>query len=95
MEMGRDKMRVNGQMALRKIAGENVLIPIGEMMNTFQGIMSLNGSGLFLWDLLQQERSEAELITAMLETYEVDAETAAKDVREFLAQLEQANVLIR
>ena len=88
-------MKVNDQMVLRKIAGENVLIPVGEMMSTFRGIMSLNGSGLLLWELLQSERTEAELVAAVLDTYEVDEQTAAQDVREFLAQLDQAKILIR
>lgn len=88
-------MRVNDQMILRKIAGENVLLPVGEMMNTFRGIMSLNGSGLLLWERLQTDCTEAELISAVLEEYDVDETTAAKDVREFLAQLEGAGILIR
>ena len=93
--MGCNAMRVNNHMLLRQIAGENVLIPVGEMINTFHGIMSLNGSGLLLWQTLQHDCSEEELVAAVLEAYDVDAETAAKDVREFLVQLEQANVLVR
>lgn len=86
-------MKVKDQLVMRRIAGENFLIPVGEMINTFNGIISLNGSGGLLWELLQQERTEAELIDAVLETYEVDEPTARQDVREFLAQLEQAKLL--
>ena len=87
-------MRANDLMILREIAGESILIPVGERVNTFRGIMSLNGSGVLLWQKLQQDCTEEELISAVLETYDVDAETAAKDVREFLAQLKQADILI-
>lgn len=88
-------MKVNNHMLLREIAGEHVLIPVGEWVNTFRGIMSLNGSGLLLWQKLQHDCTEDMLIAAVLETYDVDADTAAKDVREFLAQLERADILIR
>lgn len=88
-------MKVNDHMILREIAGENVLIPVGEWVNTFRGIMSLNGSGLLLWQKLQRDCTEEELIAAVLDTYEIDEETAQKDVREFLAQLERADILIR
>lgn len=88
-------MRVTEQLTLRQIAGEHILIPVGDFANTFHGIMSLNGSGLLLWELLQQDRTEAELVAAVLDTYDVDAQTAAKDVREFLTQLEQAKALVR
>lgn len=87
-------MRANDLMILREIAGESILIPVGERVNTFRGIMSLNGSGVLLWQKLQQDCTEEELISAVLEAYDVDAETAAKDVREFLAQLKQADILI-
>lgn len=88
-------MKVSDQMILREIAGEYVLIPAGERANSFYGIMSLNGSGLLLWQKLQSECTEEELIAAVLENYDVDEDTAAKDVREFLAQLEQADILFR
>lgn len=87
-------MKVNDHMILREIAGEHILLPVGERINTFHGIMSLNGSGLLLWKKLQQDCTEAELIAAVLDTYDVDPETAAKDVGEFLLQLKQAEVLI-
>lgn len=88
-------MKVHNDMVLREIAGEHILIPTGQRINSFSGIMSLNGSGLLLWQKLQQDCTEEELIAAVLEAYDVDAETAAKDVREFLTQLEQADILIR
>lgn len=88
-------MKVNDQMLLREIAGEYVLIPVGERNNTFCGIMSLNDSGLLLWRKLQQDCTEKDLVAAVLEEYDVDPQTAEQDVREFLMQLEQAEVLIR
>ncbi len=88
-------MRVTDQLTLRQIAGEHILIPVGEFANSFRGIMSLNGSGLLLWELLQQDRTEEELVAAVLDAYDVDAQTAAKDVGEFLTMLEQAKVLLR
>lgn len=88
-------MRVNDHAILRKIAGENILVPVGELMNSFHGIMSLNSSALLLWETLQKDCTEEELVAVFLDTYDVDEETATKDVREFIAQLEQINILIR
>lgn len=88
-------MRASDHVVLRKIAGESILIPVGEMMNYFHGIMSLNGSGLLLWEALQKDCTEEELVETVLAAYDVDAETAARDVREFIGQLEQANILIK
>ena len=87
-------MRVSNQVLLRKIAGENILVPIDDMLERFNGIMALNESGLLLWEALQKECTEEELIQTLLETYDTDHETAEKDVREFLKQLEKAEILI-
>ena len=62
-------MKVNDQVILREIAGEYILLPVGELANTFRGIMSLNGSGLLLWKKLQQDCTEAELIAAVKEKF--------------------------
>lgn len=88
-------MRVRKDLILREIAGEHILIPVGEQMSSFHGIMVLNGSGLLLWEALQKDVTEAELIEAILATYDVDPETAGQDVREFIGRLEEAGVLIR
>ena len=40
---------------MREIAGEYILIPVGAAALEFQGIMTLNESGLFLWRMLQEE----------------------------------------
>lgn len=79
---------------MREIAGEYILIPVGEAAVQFQGMMTLNGSGLFLWRQLQEERTEEELLAAMLAEYEIDAETARADIAKFLDQLKATRILL-
>lgn len=80
---------------MREIAGEYILVPVGEAAMEFQGIMTLNGSGLFLWRMLQEECTEEKLILALTEEYEVDIPTAQADVKKFLFQLEQNKALLK
>ena len=37
---------------LRSIAGTHVVIPLGERVVDFNGILTLNETGAFLWELL-------------------------------------------
>ena len=46
-----------------------------------------------MWDLLLQCDTEEALVQHMLEEYEVDEATLRTDVREFLAQLRQLEIL--
>ena len=86
-------MKANQNMLLREIAGETVLVPVGEAALKIHGMIVLNESGAVLWKALQQDCTRDELIQAILGEYEVDAETAAKDVDDFLAQMEQVGIL--
>lgn len=78
---------------VRQIADQIVAIPTGESARTLSGLVALNDSGRFLFDLLQSPRTEEELIAAMQGTYEVDALTARADVAEFLQILRQNQLL--
>lgn len=79
---------------IREIAGENVAIPSGEAAHHLSGLVVINGCGRFLFDLLQTERTEKELVESLTDTYEVDTATAQQDVAEFLDILRQHDMLI-
>ena len=87
-------MRVIPGFVLREIAGETIAVPSGEAAHCLSGLVILNDSGKFLFELLQQERSVAELVNAMTRTYEVDEATAQEDIAEFLALLRAHERLI-
>lgn len=87
-------MKVSKEMMLREIAGEHILIPVGEAAKKFSGLISLNESGRMLWERLQEDCSEEDLVTALLDEYEVDRETAAADVKAFLAKMQEADLLL-
>ena len=52
-------------------------------------IMSLNETGAYLWRFLENGAERQDLMDALLREYDTDAETAAKDVDAFLAQLRE------
>ncbi len=43
-------------------------------------MISLNGAGAFLWKQLAEDKTEQELLSAMLEEYETDEATAKADI---------------
>lgn len=79
---------------VRQIAGETIAIPAGPAARELSGLLALNGSGKLLFDLLQTEQTEEALVTALLDTYEIDSPTAQADVAEFLAILRENGVLV-
>lgn len=79
---------------VREIAGDTVAIPCGEAAKNLSGLIALNGSGKFLFDLLQNPQTEQSLLKAMLDTFNTDENTALCDIREFLTVLRNASVLV-
>ena len=86
-------MRISPDFILRDVAGVSVVIPTREAARRFSGLISLNETGTFLFTLLQEERTEQELVEKMLETYDIDATVAAEDVAEFIANLQEHQML--
>jgi len=79
----------NNQVAARTVAGTHLLIPLG---GAARSVYTLNATGCRLWELLAQPRTEASLAAALLESYELSAETAQHDVRVFLDDLVRLNL---
>lgn len=87
-------MRVKEDFFLKRIAGMQVVVPVGTENVNFQGMITLNETGAFLWELLTEERSKDELIAALLEEYDVTEEKAAADIDRFIAKLQEADLLV-
>ena len=87
-------MRIVPGFMVREIAGETIAIPSGEAARQLSGLVALDGSGHFLFELLQTEQTLDTLVDAMCDEYDVDETTARSDIREFLDILQEHHMLI-
>lgn len=86
-------MRIVSGFIVREVAGETIAIPAGTAARELSGLLALNGSGKFLFELLQTEQTEDSLVQAFLDAYDVDIDTARADVADFLSVLRDSGVL--
>ena len=86
-------MKVKEGFVLGEVGGQNVVIPVGAASNTFNGMIKLNETGRFLWNQLQKEITEEELVQALAEKYDVDASQATQDVQSFIEILKKPGVI--
>lgn len=56
--------------------------------------LTISGCGTFLFELLREERERHELVAAVLATFEIDEDTAGKDVDAFVRELSDAGLLV-
>ena len=79
-------MRIKDGFLLRQVAGQNVVLPVGEGLD-LNMMITLNDTGKFLWECLQQDTDQATLAEALLAEYDVDRKTAENAVARFLDTL--------
>lgn len=84
-------MKIKPNYVLREVANQNIVVPTGKETLKFNGMINLNNSGKFLWNLLQENKSVDELVEAMLDKYDVTKDVANKDVLDFISILEKHN----
>lgn len=80
-------MKRNPDFLLRDVAGQQVIVPVGAAAEKFPGMITINDTGAFLWELLEQEQTIDSLVTAMQDRYEVTEELARKDAKAFVDRL--------
>lgn len=86
-------MKQNSDFFLSETAGLQMIIPVGQAATKFPGMITVNETGAFLWELLEQEQTEADLVRALEERYEAPREEIETDVAEFLRRLRLAGAL--
>ena len=87
-------MRSKDGFELREICGENVILSHGMENIDFSKIISLNETAAFLWkEAVGKDFDEQSLSDALLDAYDVDAETARKDVERILSTWREIGLL--
>lgn len=87
-------MRIRESFILRKIAGTKVIIPVENSVADLDGIIAVNDTAAFLFEILQEEVSMDALVDRLMEEYEVSMEEAKNDVKWFVDVLSERNMLI-
>lgn len=87
-------MKQNPDFLLRDVAGTLVIVPVGEAVSAFPGMITVNTTGAYLWELLSREQTEQSLVQALTDRYEVSREVALEDVQAFLKKLAPTGALI-
>lgn len=80
-------MKTNKGVIYRNIAGEHMLIPVGSAAMDNNGMFVMTELGGYIWQMLEGGMTKEEIITALLEEYEVEESILRGDVEDFLQRL--------
>ena len=82
-----------GDIVCRSIAGELILVPISREAEDRACFYTLNSVGARIWELLDGQRTVADIAGTIVEKYEVDLERAAKDTLRFISRLAEMGMV--
>lgn len=88
-------MRIKGEFVLREIAGDIILVPIGNTAMEINGMVTLDEVGAFIWKLLELGMNEEQIIDKILTVYEVDETAARMDLQEFLEKMMDEGLIMQ
>lgn len=85
-------LKIKDGYILRQVAGQNVVIPSGDELN-LNVMITLNGTGRFLWERMAAGTTQEALVAALLGEYDVTEERAAEAVSAFVEKLRDNDLL--
>lgn len=86
-------MQINKEVIHREIAGEHILVPIGETALHHSGVFAVSEVGADIWEMLCGGKDIPEITAALLKIYDVEPDVLAKDFDEFLNMLRDNGLL--
>ena len=86
-------MKIKSGYIMREVADNYVVVPTGQATVDFNGMITLNETGAFLWEQLAEEKNLEELVENFTKEYDVDEATAKKDIMEFVEKLKDADLI--
>ena len=86
-------MQIKKDFTIQKVGKSYVAVAVGETSKTFHGMVRLNETGAFLWNLLsEKDCGEADLVEALLKEYDVSREIAERDVHAVVESLAKSGI---
>lgn len=86
-------MKIKDDFILRKVADSYVVVPVNSMTIDFNGIINLNETGAFLFEILQKGAEKQTLLKKLMSEYEVSADKAESDIDKFIQKLKDEDIL--
>ena len=85
-------MKLKPGFILRPFGDHWVAVAVGDARQK-NLMLSMNKTGAFLWECLQEHTTEPQLLTALTDRYQVSPGQAAQDVEQLLQVLKKEDML--
>ena len=87
-------MKRNPDFLIKNVAGKQVLVPVGQAAVSFPGMVTVNDTGKYIWELLETEQTLDSVAEAIACRYDVPLSMALEDAGLFLDRLMSVKAII-
>ncbi len=71
----------------------DAFVVVADDPEVFRGMIKLNKSGAFVFDLMQAETSEKDIIDKIVKKYDIDEKTASDDLIAYIETFKAAGLI--
>ncbi len=86
-------MKISDKFILKTIDDESMLVPVNHDYMSVQKIINLNETSLAIYEMVKEGLDEKQIISKMLETYDVSEDVLKSDVTRVLKQFIELGVI--
>ena len=86
-------MRIKQGFEVVNIAGDYLLIPVGDQIDVFNGTVILNEVSAFLINKLETDIDKDDLVILLVDEYGIDRKTAQEDIDEALEKMKKIGII--
>ena len=88
-------MQIKEGFILRTIGSEHMVMPTGENIAKFGGAVVLSETAAFIFEQLKQSIAREDLLKLIVAEFDVDEDTAGKDLDELVKQFGEMGLMVR
>ena len=87
-------MKIKSGFVLEKVGGGYLAVAVGKRAAEFSGMVRLNGTGAFLWNIMAERNATSEeLLSEITSVYDVSKEQAEADIAAFIEILSSNGII--
>lgn len=93
-EQAKKRYRIHPDFALREIAGEYAIVPLGETQFFTNAMMTPNKTAAFLWQAFSEPSTEEDVVMRALERFDGAEADIRRDVEMFMKETMKRQALV-
>ena len=80
-------LKKSDNVVTKEVGDECIIVPMSDNIADMDSVFTLNDTGAFFWSLIDGQRTANQIIDAVIDEYDVDRDTVAKDFSAFIDEM--------